>query len=40
MINPLYIILSILAVSFCAPPPSDPEPMKQIVTKSYTVEKM
>ena len=39
MRSTIYIILSILLLSFCAPPPSEPEPMKPVFTKSYTVIK-
>ena len=33
----LYILLSILALSICAPPPPTPEPMKQIVAKAHAI---
>ena len=39
MRNYIYILLSILVLSFCSPPPSEPEPVKPAIVKSSEIIK-
>ena len=39
MRNYIYFLLSILVLSFCAPPPSEPEPVKPAIVKSSEIIK-